>query len=205
MRRTIAYVDGFNLYNGLMDERNRVPGDNSPTPLRKYLWLNLDGLVRSYVPKDCDLVRLHYFTAPIRNKPDSKKRQQMYLKALGTLPNTRFHYGRFKENDDGSFTEKQTDVKIALQMYCDARDEDVQCLVLISGDTDQVPTIEHIHELGRPIVLYAIFPPYRCPNELADLIPNHFHLRYKQLRRHQFPDLIKRGTAPDIARPAEWT
>jgi uncharacterized LabA/DUF88 family protein len=203
MIRTIAYVDGYNLYNGLMDERYVINGNSTPKPLRKYLWLNLHSFILSYLPKDTELTKIHYFTAPIRRKPDSKKRQQMYWKALQTLPNIEFHYGRFKD-DEERWAEKQTDVRIALQMYSDAIATDVKRMVLISGDSDQVPTIEYINALKQGIELCAIFPPFRHPDELKDLIPNHHHIKYKRLRDHQFPDVIKRGNAPDIIKPPEW-
>lgn len=202
--KTFAYVDGYNLYNGLMDKNNYVPGDSSDTPLRKYLWLNLHTLIYSYLPRECELEKVCYFTATVRDNHDFKKRQETFWKALRTIPSIEIQLGRhipYKERH----TEKQSDVKMALQMYCDARDTDVKAMVLVGGDSDQVPTIQHILQLNRGIQLYVIFPPLRESDDLKALIPNQFKIKRKNLQRHQFPDVIKRDNLPDICRPREWT
>ena len=49
--KAIAYIDGFNLYSGLMDKRYKIQGDPSSRPLRKYLWLKLDEFILSFLPK----------------------------------------------------------------------------------------------------------------------------------------------------------
>ena len=49
--KTIAYIDGGNLYHGLL---RRCP---------RYKWLDLAALVRSLLSKEHDLVCVKYFTA----------------------------------------------------------------------------------------------------------------------------------------------
>ena len=49
--KTIAYIDGGNLYHGLL---RRCP---------RYKWLDLAALVRSLLSKEHDLVSVKYFTA----------------------------------------------------------------------------------------------------------------------------------------------
>lgn len=202
--KTFAYVDGYNLYNGLMDKDNHIPGDVSDTPLRKYLWLNLHSFIYSYLPKECELEKVYYFTATVRDNPESKKRQEVFWKALRTLPSIDIQLGRhipYKSR----YTEKQSDVKMALQMYCDARDTDVKAMVLVGGDSDQVPTIQRILALNKGIELFVIFPPLRESDDIKALIKNQFKIKRKNLQRHQFPDVIKRNNFPDIVRPKEWT
>jgi len=204
MKNTFTYIDGFNLYNGMMDENNYIPGDPSPIPLRKYLWLNLHDLILSYLPLDYKISKLYYFTSPILNDEPAKKRQQVYWKAIKRIPGADIQLGKFKPSGN-STAEKQTDVKIALQMYCDALENDDICMVLMSGDSDQVPTLKRIIGLKKNIELYVLFPPSRVSEDLRDLIPNHCSIGYKHLRAYQFPDVIHRGNAPDIIRPIEWT
>lgn len=79
-----VYVDGFNLYYGLLR--------NSP-----YKWLNPVSLVSRVLPKDCEIALLRYFTARITSKLDldAPRRQNDYISALLTLPNVKVHYGHF--------------------------------------------------------------------------------------------------------------
>ena len=84
------YVDGFNLYYGSL--KNRWP---------QFKWLNLqtfcEGLVAGSTVK-----RVRYFTAQAQNTPHDSNvaaRQQVYLRALATLPKVSIHYGLFVVRD----------------------------------------------------------------------------------------------------------
>jgi hypothetical protein len=81
---TNVYIDGFNLYYGSL--RN--------TP---YRWLNLETLCQLLLPKNT-IGEIKYFTALVSsrpNDPDQAIRQQLYLRALGTLPKVSIHKGHF--------------------------------------------------------------------------------------------------------------
>ena len=82
--RARVYVDGFNLYYGAL----------RGTPFR---WLNPVRLTAPIIPRDWAIDRLRYFTARVSGKlePRAPARQQVYLNALGTLPEVEVHYGRF--------------------------------------------------------------------------------------------------------------
>src|SRR5712691_2867370 len=54
----IAYVDGFNLYHGLRDKYRR-----------RYLWLDLEHLVRRLRPND-QIVAVRYFTVGVVKADD---------------------------------------------------------------------------------------------------------------------------------------
>ena len=85
MRKTILYVDGFNLYHRLV--RN--------TP---YKWLNVKHLAELVV-KDADIQAIHYFTARAKPRPNDAfiaARQETYFRALRTLPNLMIHFGSFQ-------------------------------------------------------------------------------------------------------------
>ena len=75
--KTYVYVDGFNLYYGA------VKG----TSLR---WLNPVELARQVLPPGHQIEKLKYFTARVSGAadPGAPARQQQYLSALMTLPET---------------------------------------------------------------------------------------------------------------------
>ncbi len=83
--RTIAYVDGFNLYFGALRK----------TP---YRWLDLRRMIELHLKPQNRLVGIKYFTAKLNQRPadpDAPARQEMYLRALATLPNLEITLGHF--------------------------------------------------------------------------------------------------------------
>src|SRR3977135_1943982 len=84
MARTIVYVDGFNLYYGSL----------KPTP---YKWLDVGRLCALMLPQD-DIVAINYYTALVSARPGNPSApsdQQVYLRALRTIPNLSITYGHF--------------------------------------------------------------------------------------------------------------
>jgi hypothetical protein len=74
--KTHVYVDGFNLYYGAL----RGTG---------FKWLNLAEMCWLLLPGD-DILRIAYFTARVNGRPtdpEQPQRQQLYLRALSTIPN----------------------------------------------------------------------------------------------------------------------
>ena len=80
-RRSIVYIDGFNLYYGVLK--------NGP-----YKWLNLERYFRLLRPGD-DIQRIRYFTARIWGP--GVKDQDAYLDALATSPMIDIILGQFKK------------------------------------------------------------------------------------------------------------
>ena len=82
--RTRVYVDGFNLYYGSLKD----------TPFK---WLNLVDLAHKVLPSSLDIDKLLYFTARSTGilNPKTPRNQQVYLNALGTLPEIEIHFGSF--------------------------------------------------------------------------------------------------------------
>lgn len=83
--RTMVYVDAFNLYYGCL----------RGTPHR---WLDLEQLARRLLASHNQLVGIKYFTARVSARPgdpDQPNRQQLCLRALGTLPLVEVHFGHY--------------------------------------------------------------------------------------------------------------
>ena len=83
--RVSVYVDSFNLYYRAL---RRTP----------YRWLNPLALARGLLDPDDEIGAVRFFTArvsPRAGDPEAPRRQAIYFKALRTIPEIRFHYGRF--------------------------------------------------------------------------------------------------------------
>ncbi len=64
-RKLIAFIDGFNLYYGLLKDHPR------------FKWLDLNKLIRMLYPH-YEVGQVKYFTAEVIDGYDRKERQAMY-------------------------------------------------------------------------------------------------------------------------------
>lgn len=206
--RTYVYIDGFNLYYGAVK--------NTP-----YKWLNIEKLCKLLLPKN-DIVKLKYFTALVKarpNDPNQPLRQQIYLRALKTIPNLEIVYGSFlakkvwmKTADSPDHApqyvqvikteEKGSDVNIATHLLNDGHKNLYDVAVLITTDSDLVEPVRIVRlELNKRIGV--INPQKRPSRELQKYVDFIRQVRKGVLIECQFPDRIqdKNGT---VHKPSKW-
>ncbi len=215
--RTIAYIDGFNLFSGCL---KRSP----------YKWLDLDALCQTLFPSDqINLIR--YFTAPVLafpHNPDAPTNQAFYLRALGTLPNVTIHRdGWFAARPstlpqhpivylDGPnnppklvtvmrMEEKRTDVDIATQLLGDCFDHAFDKAVVISSDTDLVPPIDMIRKkFGRTVVAVNTHRSRRMSKHLVQAATDYVRkINPSVLRNCQLPSPLT-DAAGAFTKPPTW-
>jgi hypothetical protein len=207
---TNVYIDGFNLYYGA------VKGT-------RYKWLDLDALVTSLLPKD-NVKRIRYFTArvvPRADDPQQGLRQDVYLRALRTIPRLSIHYGRFQVNNVKmplthpgrrkrlieviKTEEKGSDVNLASYLLLDAFKRDCNVAVVISNDADlKEPIAIAMRELGMAVGVINPHPPRFRSLDLQSLHPTFFkQLRKSALKRAQFPPKMRDG-AGKFFKPTRW-
>jgi len=206
-RRTIVYVDGFNLYYGA------VRGG-------PYKWLDLERYFR-LLRKDDELRRICYFTALLDGPRRSS--QATYLRTLEQRPLIEIVLGKFKEKqircrvEQCKFTgsrmftqteEKRTDVNIAVRMLDDAYQDCCDLFVLVSGDSDLVPAI-HAVKARFPKKQVLVYVPSRNPVrgaavELRSAADRHRDLPLAPLKHAQFPARVPDGAGGFIEKPSGW-
>ncbi len=204
-KRTIVYVDGFNLYYGIRDKFGR-----------RLLWLDLDATCRSLLKSDQELVAIKYFTARVAgtvSDPHKGKRQATFLEALETLPNLSIIHGHYLAKSIRCRKcgatwqqpeEKMTDVNIATELLRDAFENNFDVALLMSGDSDlsrPVETLTHLYSDKRVVVA---FPPARDSAELRRVAPAHFRIGRKKLADSQFPDEVTKPDGFILRKPKEW-
>jgi len=69
--RVIVYIDGFNLYFGLLE-----------AGFRSCKWLDLRKLAQNLKQPNQEIIEIKYFTSRISNDPDDKSDKQHILKLL---------------------------------------------------------------------------------------------------------------------------
>ena len=205
---TNVYVDAFNLYYGCL----------KGTP---YRWLDLGALCTRLLPND-DIGSIRYFTATVSARPDNPsapQRQQVYLRALATIPGLSIHYGHYLSHvtrmplahprPGGARTvevmkteEKGSDVNLATYLLLDAFKGECDVAVVISNDSDLKLPIEVAQsELGLWVGVINPHPPARRSRALR---PTFFkQIRSSALAACQFPPVL-RDARGEIRKPARW-
>ena len=216
MKRTRIYIDGYNLYYGLLKGT-------------QYKWLDLVRLSKELLAQDHDIVGIDYFTSIITPYPyerESIERQNVYLQALGTDPLVKVVKGRYckrtthlppaskecrecGELHNGyvrvyKFEEKQSDVNMAVRAVRDAALNLADAFVLITGDSDQVGTVHAIRkDFGKRVI---VFNPHESPCMELKMVATYYRAIPRDLpARCQLPDEISVGTRGNIIRrPGAW-
>ena len=216
MKKTIVYIDGYNLYYGLLKGTS-------------YKWLDLVKFAEKLVSDECEVVAVKYFTSCALTypyDPASVERQNIYLQALRGLGRLKIVKGFFKKNKvlmpateeecrecstakSGyvrvvKLEEKRSDVNLAVEMLVDASANEVDALVLVTGDSDQVGTIEAVRSrFGKQVLVCNPHPRFSANlKNVADF--------YKNIARNlpascQLPDEVAVGTHGNIVRrPEAW-
>jgi uncharacterized LabA/DUF88 family protein len=203
--KTFVYIDGFNLYYGCLK--------NTP-----YLWLNINRMCSLLFPND-EIVKIKYFTAPVKVRKDSDvdrpNRQQIYLRALRTLPNVEIIEGFFLShtvsmklaNEKGyvqviKSEEKGTDVNIASHLVHDAHIRNFEKAVVISNDSDLVTPISIVAgELGKFVTVVSPFEKNNI--QLKTVATSVKQIRKGLLRVSQFEENLSDSTGV-FSVPERW-
>jgi uncharacterized LabA/DUF88 family protein len=203
VQRVIGYVDGLNLYHGVRAKFGR-----------RYLWLDIERLVRSILLPGQHLVAVRYFTARVRNQPDSESRQVNYLNALAaSCPRLTIIEGRFQERDVVcrrcgtvriTYDEKETDVNLAAAIVGDAACDRFDMSLLVSADADLTPAIRMARTMTSGKRFVAAFPPSRRSYALQHVSSAVTFLGHTNIRRAQLPDQIALPDGIVLERPDYW-
>lgn len=205
--KTIAYVDGFNLYYRLK---------HSP-----FKWLNVGKLLVSILEKNHEIVKIKYFTSLAKwseNDPTRPERQMAYWRALkesnahleiirGTFK-TKKVWGKFLEPIGRGivggelvrseiFVEKNSDVNIASHIVFDSFDRNIECVVLLSNDSDLVMPLHMARKkLGKLVIIVS---PHETQGSLRKVARASRNITDDMLRKCQLPDKVG-----SITKPVEW-
>ena len=212
-KRTVIYVDGFNLYYGCL--KNTA-----------YKWLDLKTLFSKLLDKSNDIVKIKYFTAYISDRPgkdDARLRQRYYLLALAQhIPELEIHLGHYLTHEINAKVvspppnfikvykteEKGSDVNLALEILNDAWLNTYDCAVLVSNDSDLAAAIrlvkkQHNKKIG------LVFPntdrkrkPSKKLSQYADFIK---FIRHHVLQDSQLPGkIVNQYNGEEIYKPKGW-
>lgn len=211
--RTIVYIDGFNLYYGCLKGT-------------RYRWLDVGEMCRRMLQADNDIVGIKYFTAKVKSRasnPQQAQRQQIYLRALETIPGLSLHFGHFitrpatrmlvkpprrgsKFAEVWTTEEKGSDVSLASHLLIDGFRARYDLAVVVSNDGDLKEPVHFVrHELNAPV---GVLNPHHNRSWALSPRPLPRGSFYKPIRpavlaASQFPEQLT-DRAGDFHRPPRW-
>lgn len=218
---TNVYIDGFNLYNGAVKK----------TPFK---WLDLGALCTTLL-RNHTIHRIRYFTALVldfQHDPQASSRQDVYIRALGTIPNLTVHKDAWFASNAillpqfplayrnperypkrppqlvqvQRMEEKRTDVDLATYLLVDCFLNDFDEAAVISNDSDLVSPIEMVKsKFGKRIGVINPHPPDRMSGHLQRAASYHFRtINRSVLAKCQFPATLIDAQGRSITKPASW-
>lgn len=213
-----VYVDGFNLYYGLY--RNGPPG------CRRYKWLNpvlVGEEMARRLKVSGQVARVRYFTSrakPNKHDPRQPTRQQMFIRALETLPEVSVHWGQHIDTvkrgiavNDPTHTiqkfktreEKGADVSLGVYLTRDAALGEIDVAFVVSNDSDLTDVIA-VNRADFGIDVYVVSPqPNRyVSSRLSRVASGSIVLDERCIAACQFPDPVIDSQGRPIYKPKEW-
>ena len=206
MADAVVYVDGFNLYYGSL---KRTP----------YKWLDLGRLCADMLPND-RVIGIKYYTARISARPGNPgapNDQQIYLRALRTIPNLSITYGHFLTHSVSmaltgvtptkrvwvvKTEEKGSDVNLAAHLVRDAFQRAFEVAALITNDSDLSEPVKIVrHELNLPVGI--LNPHQQHSAELKRVATFLKRIRQSDLIASQFPPALTDAKG-SFHKPVSW-
>ncbi len=205
---TNVYIDGFNLYYralaGKADKR----------------WLDLQRLCAECLPRE-SINQIRYFTARVsaRYPGDADpQRQELYLRALSSIPNLTVHLGTFLTNTKTmknaspppdfvtvlKTEEKGSDVNLASYLLLDAFQGNADTFVVVSNDTDLVTPLRMVREdLGQRTG--ALYPHKSASGALHQANPSFARvINPGKISKSQFPNVVPLPDGSQVEKPQNW-
>lgn len=203
-QKVIAYVDGFNFYYGLK-------GDPK---WKRYYWLDIVKFFEKFMKPDQELIKVKYFSA----RPDNQeKNARQYAFFQANMENSRFQLilGKYLKkkitcfncgNIINTYEEKESDVRIATQIVSDSYEKNCDIAIVVSADSDMIPSVELAKQAGQKVFIY--FPPNHYSSNLAALANGHpiqLSKYESRFRQSLLPDVVHlKEKNYDLSIPEKW-
>jgi hypothetical protein len=210
MDTTRVYIDGFNLYHGII-QSNRLH------------WLDLQRFSER-LNRGQPVDRIIYCTASVSSTPtdpNKSQRQDAYHRAIGVAcPRVEIVRGNFTTNKKlrpiagcvngppcavkvSVREEKGSDVNLAARLLHDAHMGRFDRAIVVSGDSDLVEPIRLVvSEVGKTV--WVRNPRDVASAELAAVASEYARIRPAVLQATQLPDPVTDGVK-QYSKPARWS
>lgn len=204
MLRTGCYIDGFNLYHAVNDL-----GDPS------IKWVSLQKIAESLLREGDSLVFTKYFTALSTWSKEKRARHVSFITAqeFYGVDVRKLGFKRVEKKCLRSgfrckfYEEKQTDVDLATSIIDDAYQSKMDKVILITADSDQIPTLKLLRTRFPKIEITIAAPPNRkeVARELMAFGDHKVEIHANRLRACLLPRTVTDSNGRTIALcPADY-
>jgi uncharacterized LabA/DUF88 family protein len=209
-KRTIIYIDSFNLYYACLKKT-------------AYKWLDIKSLFDKLLDDTHSIVKIKYFTALISDRDgntQSRLRQKIYINVLRSfIPELEIYYGYYSSHIINAKVfkpppefikvfkteEKGTDVNLAVHIINDAWRDEFDCAVIVSNDSDLAESLRLVKQEHPNKKIGLAFPlreTHRKPStSLVRYVDFVKYIHKNILRKSQLP---KRIPNSHLYKPEEW-
>lgn len=208
MQKVKVYIDGFNFYFGLKDMAKK------DTSWKKFYWLDIVKFSESMLTKKQQLEKVVYFSARPHDI-NASKRQDLLFSANKLNNKFQLILGKYlkKEitcrncnNIIQTYEEKETDVRIATQIINDVYNKSCDISIIVSADSDIIPSVELIKEINPNHKIFVYFPPLRYSVNLSNSCDGEKKLANFKSRfnKSMLPDEVTLPNGTKLSRPENW-
>jgi len=137
MERVAIFIDGSNLYKGLVQHL----GSDYRLNFVEFITLLTAGR---------KLLRAYYYNAPLPPEDPAAKAHQSFLNYLKRVPYVAVRLGRLERRAEG-FVEKGVDIQIAIDILRLAYANAYDIAILVSGDGDFAEVVRVVQDMGKQV------------------------------------------------------
>ncbi len=205
-KKVIVYVDGYNFYYGLR---------NGGQKWKRFYWLDMVKLFERMMLPDQELVEVNYYSACPLDDQQAADNQDLLFSANIINPKFKLHLGRYKKKKfkcqncgfkNKTYEEKESDVRVATGMLVDVFTKRCDITIVVSADSDMIPSVEIIKNFAPEHPIHVFVPPTQKTYALASKCDNVVWLEHYKARCAQsmLPEEIVLPNGHKLVRPDNW-
>lgn len=205
-QKVIVYVDGYNFYYGLR---------NGKAQWRRAYWLDVVEFFERMMQADQELVEVNYYSSRPVDDPQAYDNQDEFFSANKLNPKFKLHLGRYKKKKfkcqncgfrNKTYEEKETDVHVATGMLVDVFLHRCDVTIIVSADSDMIPSVEAIKSFAPQHPVIAFIPPTQHSYALVGKCDTTVYLEQYRARFMQalLPEEIAMPNGHILHCPSNW-
>lgn len=205
-KRVIVYVDGYNFYYGLK---------HGGSTWKRLYWLDIVKFFERMMLPDQELVEVNYYSACPLDDQQAADNQDVLFSANKLNPKFKLHLGRYKKKKlkcqncgykIKTYEEKESDVRVATGMLVDMFSQRCDITIVVSADSDMIPSVEIIKSFNPTHPVHAFIPPNQKSFALVSKCDTTVWLsRYKaRFVQSMLPDEVLLENGYVLRRPENW-
>ena len=167
-KKVVFIVDGLNLYHAVKERY----GDN-------FLSINLEKLANLIINRDEEIEEINLCTSYFFGNSENARRQRNFISKNKLLNKVKIFTGEYKlrlikcdkcGNSVKKYSEKYTDVNIALQIVKFFENNEISKVYLLSADADFLPVVNKFNLSHPSKKIVVVIPPGRYSSSFKSKI-----------------------------------